>query len=474
MAGNPLDRIKSIQAKLKAKAPAAPTTKSNKPTPKYDVKANKSPALFAKGRVPHVTSGLISGGDEGVSIVKAASYVAGCINDDKAKSMIDLSDRLKSIYGPYFPAFSGKQNALLVPASAAYLATEIYGQEIPGAKEIKKEVRDRLNFASKDFDADEARFVSQKMGGMYEKALNTLVDSAGGSTVPPPILGDLIDLQRTSEVFSQAGASNVDLPPNGRIQFPKLTGGSTAYWVGETASITPSQETTGTLNLEARKLAIRVPITNELMKFSSLAVEGMVRADMAYQGALAADLAMLQGTGGTQIKGLITYPTAASWSQGVDKLLSYSVTGGVFQPEDVENINALLPDKVESTAWCMRPNMWANIFNRRADAVANGDQKGGFVFNLLRGVQDGSPALFNGKKVVKSRNIVQTRGNGSQTYILTGYFPDWVIARMGIFEFMVDPYTQMQNYQTVIQAVQFIDAGPRHAASFVFADNITV
>ena len=47
------------------------------------------------------------------------------------------------------------------------------------------------------------------------------------------MLGELIDLQRNLEVFAAAGAQEIALPPNGRMQFPKLTGGSTAYWVGE-------------------------------------------------------------------------------------------------------------------------------------------------------------------------------------------------------------------------------------------------
>jgi hypothetical protein len=40
------------------------------------------------------------------------------------------------------------------------------------------------------------------------------------------------------EVFAAAGAKEVALPPNGRIKFPKLNGGATAYWVGEAAATT--------------------------------------------------------------------------------------------------------------------------------------------------------------------------------------------------------------------------------------------
>ena len=47
------------------------------------------------------------------------------------------------------------------------------------------------------------------------------------------------------EAFASAGCQDIALPPNGRIQVPKLTGGSTAYWVGEGTSITESTPSTG-------------------------------------------------------------------------------------------------------------------------------------------------------------------------------------------------------------------------------------
>ena len=50
-----------------------------------------------------------------------------------------------------------------------------------------------------------------------------------------------------------------------------------------------------------------VKVNNELMRFASPSAEGLVRLDMARVAALKADLAMLEGTGGTQIKGLLTY-----------------------------------------------------------------------------------------------------------------------------------------------------------------------
>src|SRR5205085_5311256 len=122
--------------------------------------------------------------------------------------------------------------------------------------------------------------------GLRRKALGTTDDTAGGSFVAQPMLGELIDLQRNLEAFSAAGAQEIALPPNGRIQFPKLTGGSTAYWVGEGSPLTESTPATGNLDLQAKKLGVFVKMNNELLRFASPSAEGLVRFDMARAAAM--------------------------------------------------------------------------------------------------------------------------------------------------------------------------------------------
>src|SRR5947199_4822959 len=141
------------------------------------------------------------------------------------------------------------------------------------------------------------------------------------------------------------------------MQFPKLTGGSTAYWVGEATSLTESTPSTGNLDLQAKKLGVFVKINNELLRFASPSAEGLIRLDMARVAALKADLAMLEGTGGTQVKGLLTYSDITSYTgAGVD------TDGNTFLAEDVAKMHAALPDAVTApTAWVMRKDMHAAL-----------------------------------------------------------------------------------------------------------------
>ena len=62
------------------------------------------------------------------------------------------------------------------------------------------------------------------------------------------------------------------------------------------------------------------------------------------------------------------------------------------------------------------------------------------------------------------------------TYAVLGYFPDWIVARLGVMEFLASGHgdTALQNDMTYLRGIQHIDAGPRHQASFVFCDQLVV
>lgn len=458
-----LSKLDSLQAEL---------TELKKPKSK----ATGTPGVLLgkPGEAPNVAEGQLS--ERPYSFLKAAAYSTGCLEKSLAKEECQISDRLRAYYKS-----NGWSGANMGPSILVPFATDHIPMLDQEGEKLVPEIRQKMcgKGWGRQPDIEEMDYMSKKAGmdGYWRKALGALVDSSGGVLIGFPTLGELIDLQRNLEVFPNAGATETTMPPNGRIQYPKLANASTAYWIGEGANITSSQQQTGYLDLIAKKLAILVYINNELLRFNTISAEAMVRLDMARVGALQADLAFLQGTGGTQPLGVINYPTQSSWTTGSDKLLAYTVTSNLFQPADVANMVEILPDPVqEPTAWIMRRDMWSKIINRRADAFTTGDSRGPFVFWLSRGYANERPVYeLYGIKVVRSSQVSNTRGS-SQTYVLVGFWPDWIIARSGVMEFLASNVsdTAMQNDQTLLRGIQFVDAGFRHPASAVFADTITI
>lgn len=420
-------------------------------------------------RVPWVTSGAVGQDSAGYSVLKAAAFALGYLGPDQAKEELHVHHQLKELYSTYgFVPHLGHQSFLIPLASQHLPAFDVRGQR------LQHEIREKMTAHRDRFDPEEAVWIMRKLG-LRTKALGTTSDIAGGSLVGFPALGEMIDLQRNLEAFAGAGAQEIALPPNGRIQFPKLTGGSSAYWVGEASAITESTPATGNLDLQAKKLGIFVKVNNELLRFASHSAEGLIRFDMARTAALKADLAMLEGTGGTQIKGLLTYSDITPHTA-----TTTGANGNTFEPEDVALMEGKLPDAVATpTAWLMRKNFFAAIMNRRADAVSAADKKGPFMFHPSRTAADAPPAELYGTKVVRSSQISNTRTKGAGvdlTYVILGYFPDWIVARSGVMEFLASGLgdTALQNDQTYLRGIQHIDAGPRHAASFVLCDQLIV
>ena len=123
--------------------------------------------------------------------------------------------------------------------------------------------------------------------------------------------------------------------------------------------------------------------------------------------------------------------------------------------------------------------MHAALMSRRADAVSAADAAGQFLFQPMRTIAEPPALELYGTKVVRSGQVSNTRTKGAGTnltYILLGYFPDWIVARLGVMEFLASGLgdTAIVNDQTYLRGIQHVDAGPRHAASFVLCDTLVI
>ena len=131
---------------------------------------------------------------------------------------------------------------------------------------------------------------------MEAKALNTTSGSAGGFLVPPDFVDMIIPLLYAKTVVRAAGALTMPMP-NGTMTIPKMTGGSQAYWIGETKSIPESAPSFGQVVATAHKLAALVPVSNDQMRYAAPQFDTMLRNDIVKQVALAEDAAFIRGLG---------------------------------------------------------------------------------------------------------------------------------------------------------------------------------
>lgn len=120
----------------------------------------------------------------------------------------------------------------------------------------------------------------------------------GGSLVEEQFSDDLIDLLYPNAVMRQlAGGATVIPMPLGNLTLHKVTSGVSGNYEAELANIRVQKPTTDRMSLSAKKLAVIVPMSNELLQDTSGRVNALVVRDIGRGLTLRADLAFIRGNG---------------------------------------------------------------------------------------------------------------------------------------------------------------------------------
>lgn len=136
------------------------------------------------------------------------------------------------------------------------------------------------------------------------KALGATQGNAGGYLVTPTQSNEIIELRRSATVVRGLGPRTLPLP-TGTTNVPKITAGASGGYIGENTNAPKSQQTFGNVQMTAKKLAVLVPISNDLIRNASPQADAVVRDDVVRSLAVTEDRAFLRadGTNGTP-KGL--------------------------------------------------------------------------------------------------------------------------------------------------------------------------
>lgn len=429
--------------------------------------------------LPTIRHGEDSMSSRGFSFMKMIGLLTGACTREDAKVELDVHNRLHNCYvkelgGAGYTFGGGGHDGIhrfMAPLATGYMQEGVINR--PFRTEMKALVRAGCEGA----DPDEMTWVRRKQlnaAGYGNKALSWLNELTGGALVAPPEMGELIELLRNKEALVNAGARTVPLPPQGRLKYPRQTAPSNTYWVGENSPITESLIGTGEVTLQAKKLAVLIKAPNELIRFASPAAEALMRDDMTKSLALGLDLAGIEGAGGDhRPRGLINYPNINRINSSIQGPNGDKLVGQDFY----RMIAAVEESNAEFETFIVRPKTLYKAYQLRADAVAQGDAQGPFLFNLIREAGDGVQAQIAGHNVIKSTQVSQARSKGTAsnlTMLLGGMFSDMLIGMFGAIEFAATTLgdTAFVNDQSWVRGILSCDVQLRHEAAFVLLDNI--
>ncbi len=316
-------------------------------------------------------------------------------------------------------------------------------------------------------DPEKASAYAKKVWGDDEisKALNTGTGSAGGFLIPEEYSTELIELLRPQTVVRRMGANVIPMP-TGTLNIPKLAGGGSASYVGEGTEIGVTAQTFGQVTLTWKKLAALVPISNDLLRFSSPAADTIVRDDLVAALAQKEDEAFItyDGSVSTAPKGLYGWCPAAN-SNNVTTAPLADLQNAVYLLKKA-NVRFLRP------CWIMSPRTELYLLTLR-DATS-----GVYIFRdeMLTGRLLRYPYVATS---IIPDNLGSNK-NESQVYLVD--MADAIIGEAT--ELIIDisseasyttggtTYSAFQYDQTLVKAVMRHDFAMRHAESVAVIEKV--
>lgn len=314
-----------------------------------------------------------------------------------------------------------------------------------------------------------ARYVRQVwQDETLAKALSESTLAEGGALVPTQYVTEIIELLRGQAVVRSSGATI--LPMNsGSASIPKLTGGATANYVGESQNITKSQQSTGQLLLSAKKLAALVPVSNDLLRDASPNSDTIVRDDLVSAMGLREDLGFIRDDGTEYKPKGMRY-----WAAAANVFASTGTTLAQVTADVAKMVNKLESADVRfiRPGWIMTPRskwfLWQLL-----------DANGNPVFRAE--IAQGKFMTFPLKVTTQIPNNLGAGSNESEVYLAD--FVDMVIGENT--QLIIDVSTEAAYHdgtnvvaafsrdETVVRAIARHDFGSRHDESIAVLTGVT-
>jgi HK97 family phage major capsid protein/HK97 family phage prohead protease len=282
---------------------------------------------------------------------------------------------------------------------------------------------------------------------MGRRDLTVAVAGQGGFLVGTENIG-FIEMLRNRSVAFRMGVRRLS-GLQGNVTIPRQSAAATAAWLAnETTDATESQQTFVQMALSPKNVAAYVEISRQLLLQSSPGAEGIVTDDLAQVVALAADLALLEGSGAAG------QPTGLANTAGIGNVAAGAATYAKvleFQ-EDVATSN-VMPLR---GGYVTHPST-ASILMQKQRFTSTDTPL--WMGNIWDGQVSGFPGMSSNQLAA---GVVD--------------FGDWqegVIGEWGVLEVEVNPYANFKAGIIGVRAIYSMDVGFRRPFAFSRATGIT-
>ena len=251
-------------------------------------------------------------------------------------------------------------------------------------------------------------------------------------------MGGLIDRLRPTMAVQGLGATIIS-GLTGNLDLPKLTGGPTAFWVAEDGSTTASDATFDKVSLTPKTVSGEMYLSRRLMLQNGVALENVLRNDLAFVLAQALDKAAIQGGGSNEPDGILSV-----------------ITENATTETDLSDIAADLiaaleiDDVTGTTGFLTSPTLMATVRKIK-------DTTGRVI-----------PAseVFHGERVVSSNNVPNDGGSPVAEHLIFGAWSNLMVGYWSGIDILMNPYADASKGGMRMHAFLDADIAVRHEEAF--------
>ena len=292
--------------------------------------------------------------------------------------------------------------------------------------------------------------------------------TTGGTMVATNLLaGSFIEVLRNKARVMQLGATVLS-GLVGNVDIPRQTGQTSTFWVAEGVDTTEAEATFDKVSLAMKSIGTYSLITRNMLLQATPDIDMIARADMLAAMALGIDLAALSGVGtGATPRGIANVSGIGSVVGGTDGA-AVSIDNYIDLETKVTSANA--PE--------------SNLAYLTNAKVVGATKKlksttGQYLWTgSSLGAQSGTPGEINGYTVARSNqarsNLTKGASNAICSEIFFGAWSELLIGEWGVLEIVPNPYAA-EAYKSggvLLRALQSLDIGVRHAASFATMSDV--
>lgn len=282
------------------------------------------------------------------------------------------------------------------------------------------------------------------------KDMVTTVDSLGGFIVPNQVMSaQIIPLLQAAVTVYEAGTVRMGGLTGSPVQIPKITGATTAYWLGEVEAVTSGDMSFGQIDLYPHDVFALCTLSNRLIELGAPGAEQLVRSQLARDIGLKIDSAVYQGTGAAG------QPTGILNTSGVNTTASVGAlnTSGAYA-KMMTMEGELLKDNAQTVGefvWALSPTNFQNL--RQQEDPANQPKNRPFI-------DAGKIERIFGHRYVVTTQMPDTK-------IILGAFAASMVAEWGTMVLAASREgTNFTKRQTQILAGMTVDVGVRYPEAF--------